>query len=271
MKKVLVLFCICFMMISTFSPVCVSSASSVDYSQHISDEILAQLPLKEGDLVIPVYISAFAVDFGYYHNIDELIDRYAEKYEEAMIYVVLSQDGNRECYTLYEGEYVKRPSDSNSIYYCHLNTFLEGEVLKEIDPDIQVEYAYLFNGIADHYGIAIYYQTDLGDYVFYAATTGTYLMSAEAFFAVQKEIHDYYLSFNGIVPVGSAEMDEMDLSAYQIGSPNFNPNAPFPGSEDNKTGGNVWLIGGITLAVVLTAAAAWFFLRRRHKSDNLQV
>ena len=267
MKKILAVFCVCFMIISAFSPVCVSSASSVDYSQHISDDILAQLPLKEGDIVFPEYIGAIYSYFGHYNNIDEVIDRFVVKKPEAVIYVVLSQDGSRACYKLYQGEYVKKPTNSPHYFY-YLDTFLEGEELKQIDPDIQIEYAYYFNGETDRAGTAIYYKTNLGDYVFYVAKgspiTGKYLLSAEAFFTLHKTYYETSrLIYGDNHPVGGGSIAEMDLSAYQIGSPNFDPNAPFPVPKDNESHGTLWLIGGIALAVVLAAAATWFFLRRR--------
>ena len=290
MKKCLSIICTLIILFSISSP-----AYASDYyknggdSSDIPEEVLALLPLKYGDQVIRIYTVNAFMHFSTCNNIVEL---FHANYTDFMIfYAVISSDGTVTDYCIIDGQprmverYVAAENDEWTVvnYYDHLHRildlYLQGDVLKSIDPNISIENAYYVATYDE--GDIIYYETNMGEYVYcnfqryfpYRPDKGEFIFSLEAFCEYQRIVYAACREFMKENPyaVGGAGgsntvANTLDLSAYQIGSPNFDPNAPFPVPSDDDS--VLWLIGGITLAVVLTAAAACFFLRRRKNRNT---
>ena len=287
MKKYLSIICTLIILFSLSSP-----ASAVDYykyggdSSDIPEEALALLPLKYGDQVIRIYTVNTFMHFSTCNNIVEL---FHANYTDFMIfYAVISSDGTVTDYCIIDGQprmverYVEDEDGKLTVVNYHdwlhriLDLYLQGDVLKSIDPNISIENAYYVATYDE--GDIIYYETNMGEYVYcnfqryfpYRPETGEFIFSLEAFCEYQRIVDEACREFMKEHPfeVGgsggnNAVANTLDLSAYQIDSPNFDPDAPFPVPKDNESHGTLWLIGGITLALVLSAAATWFFLRRR--------
>ena len=289
MKKIIAALCLVCMMTLLIIP-----SSANDYkkyggdSSHIPEEILELLPLKDGDRVYRVYYTATLLSFGLAKDrndtdIDKLL--YETGLVNQIYYSVLSTDGTLTDYYLKDGKACKyvsqRLGDDNKMYevYCkddiHMihDIYLQGIIPKMIDPNISVESSYYISSSAE--GCIIFYETNLGDYVYCNfhrsyphRQKGEYILSWDAYLEYERlnriAAVKYEQEHPGTVGGGGdTSIPPPDLSAYQIGSPNFDPDAPFPVPKDNESHGTLWLIGGIALAVVLAAAATWFFLRRR--------
>ena len=286
MKKCIALLCILCVLITFSAPVHAeenalpedtsNAAGETTFSEdssRISEEILALLPVKSGDQVVRVYHLSLMSGFDLYGSMDELLNANDDlNYTYTTVYVIKSSDGTYQDYKIRDG--VCFPSGSDSNYHKIMDTYLEGSVIYDIDPDIIVENAYYLVEIGYVRDDAIYYKTNLGDYVYLRTfEREEYLFSLEAFLEYEAAKREWTKEryANGGISGGAPYEPDMDLSAYQIGSPNFDPDAPFPVPKDNESHGTLWLIGGIALAVVLAAAATWFFLRRRHKAADRRI
>lgn len=234
-------------------------------SSNISDEILALLPLEKDDQIVRVYVTYIPVAFYYCRSIDEL---WLSNIPVTNHYVVTSKDGTITDYVIQDGN-IQNLSPNDWVHEI-MEVYLSGEVIKLVSPDITVESAYYLAGSA-YTGNAIYYKTSLGDYVYYRSyrfgLNGEYLFSLESFRELQATLHSYLLEHGDRVGVNSGWIDA-DLSAYEIGSENFDPNAPFTtlAKAESSEPSNAWLIGSIALGVCLVSAAAiLLILRQRRK------
>ena len=103
----------------------------------------------------------------------------------------------------------------------------------------------------------------MGNYVFFNNHRSSLIFSEEAFFAYAQTwmwaLIDMYDSGNA---TGKTNFDSLDLSAYDYKSPNFNPNAPFPGTKNTE----IWLWVGIGIGVLLVAGGAAFYFIKRKKA-----
>ena len=105
----------------------------------------------------------------------------------------------------------------------------------------------------------------MGNYIFYDTGRSTRLFSEEAFFAYQRAMRQELIDkYDGAGDTGHAspKLDSLDLSAYDYKSPNFNPNAPFPGTKNTE----IWLWVGIGAGVLLLAGGAAFYYIKRKKA-----
>ena len=265
MKKLLASLCMIFTLMAVIFPVNAEDNENylqLEDSSHITQEILNLIPIEDGDQVVRIFITDIHSEFAKHDNIDELLNAH----NDLIVYAVKSIDNAAEAYRIYEGECVKmRPYQG---YYILLDIYLNGEIIKQVDPDIKVEYAYYFCGESNISGNAIYYKTNMGDYVYYLGYSGgfdgAYLLSAQNFFEAQKVAYNHMLE-NGS-NVGGTGVPDLDLSTYRVGSANFNPNAPFPTPGENSDSGNsLWLICGIGVGALLVAGGTVFIILRQRK------
>lgn len=235
-------------------------------SSNISKEILALLPLKDGDQVIRVYETDIEHAFHLCSNIDELLYTDVNTFM-LIVYVIRSADGTYANYRIENGECI--PFGNNAHYHRIMDAYLDGTMIYAVDPEIIVENMYYIAERGYIVDNAIYYKTNLGDYVYMKSTLDeTFLFSLEAFLEYQAGVYASILERpNDNYLMGGKPYDPgLDLSAYQIGSPNFNPNAKFPTPKPDNSG-TLWLIGGISSGIILGVAAAWVFLHRRKNTN----
>ena len=238
---------------------------AVGDSSNISEDILAQLPLEEGDRVVRIYNISILSDFSLNDNIDDLL----QNFDPQVIYAVESITGERNAYGFWGGVCVQMRHHDG--FYVLLETYLNNSAIELLDPNIVVEQSYYFMGETNYNGSAIYYKTNLGDYVYYRCMkhgfNGEYLFTSDAFFSAIKLTCQMERELYKEPVVGGSGNDELEsyISAYKIGSDHFDPNAEFPSREDQS---NQWLVPvGITLGVCLLSAATIAALRFRRKKQ----
>ncbi len=264
MKKYAIIICFLLAICHFVLPAYAEQAAPEEDSSHISQEILDLIPIKEGDQVIRIFLTNIHSEFAKHNNIDELLFAH----NDLIVYVVKSADGTLEAYRIFEGECVKMRLYQG--YYVLVDTYLSGETIRQIDPEIEVEFAYYFCGETNISGNAIYYKTNLGDYVYYLSYSGgfdgAYLFSAENFFEAQAASYNHMLESGS--NAGGISDPLFDLSVFQIGSPDFNPNAPFPAPTQKADSAKpLWLIGGICISVILVGAGTVFIILRQRKRN----
>ena len=237
---------------------------AVGDSSNISEDILAQLPLEEGDRVVRIYNISILSDFYLNDNIDDLL----QNFDPQVIYAVESITGERNAYGFWDGVCVQMRHHDG--FYVLLEAYLNNSAIELLDPNIVVEQSYYFMGETNYNGSAIYYKTNLGDYVYYRCMKhgfdGEYLFSADAFFsAIKLTLESEREKYKEPV-VGGSGNDELEpyISAYEIGSENFNPDAEFVMPKDNS---NQWIIvAGIAMSLCLLGTATFLAVRFRKRN-----
>ena len=265
--KRLLCFVVSLLLVTIFHAIPGNAKHDVDIgdSYNISEDILARLPLEEGDRVVRLYNISILSDFSLNDNIADLL----QNFEPQVIYAVESMKGERNAYGFWDGECVKmRHYDG---FYVLLETYLNNSAIELLDPNIVVEQSYYFMGETNYQGSAIYYKTNLGDYVYYRCMRhgfdGEYLFSADAFFSAIKLTCQMEREQYKEPVVGGIGNDELEpyISAYKIGSDHFDPNAEFPSRDDRS---NKWIVPvGIALSACLLGAVTIAVLRFRRKKQ----
>ncbi len=110
-------------------------------------------------------------------------------------YFIYSGDAITEFYSYYqvEKEY-KRETDAEYIAQCTpiIEQLISGNVIKQVARDIQVKNAYLIKGVPPlSTGKAIFYETNVGDYVYYQPSSlKEYLLPKEEFVLCMKKYYE---------------------------------------------------------------------------------
>lgn len=289
MKKLMVLI----LVLALSSPISGISAHAAEYSdpwdaRYIPPEILAVIDGDDTEMVICWWPVSIGVDFLYefHDDIDDILDDYrytyyAQKTSTGWNYYLLCQNG----------EVVERTPHYPNHYALYfderetlINEFLTGEAIKTVSPEIAIQSIYYLCAEGEHLGSAIYYKTNLGNYVYYLDYRhGGQIFSDAAFWEYRQAYFNAYTS-NLPTTGGTDSGDAWDLSAYDYTSPNFNPNAPFPKKDSGTTNTPVaaadpedssvdpiLLWGGIATGVVLVAFAVVFCVVRAKKKRKVSV
>lgn len=265
MKKLICLLCTLLALLALAAP-----GNAQDYykqggdSDSIPEEVLALLPLQEGDRVIRIYWDDLTKSFFLYSNIEQVL--YSENFVE-ILYAVLSQDGRHNVYKIKNGE-------CEPLQMCYpqevLDTYLQSDVIRRVDPDIVVEAQYFLYG---SYGnVAIYYETDLGDYVYwcypgrsypYAPPAGEYLMSVQVFCQLQQSCVNGERKFLRVYDWDSKDFGNFkaswDLSDYDLQSQQCDPDAKFK-KPTILRGDEIWLAAFALCACLVIAGTVFAVL-----------
>lgn len=224
----------------------------------VSKSVMKKLGVSDGDTVLKTYNCGVVFAFGMYPSVEDVLlnGRYLQ-----VIYAV-SKKGAAEndwsFYSTYNGEMV-RMYDSDSTFLGVIPTlkYLKSDdYIKETTGAKEVINKFLFFNPTMHQGTAIYYQTDKGDYVYYnRSNTGNYLFTAERFFDI---VGEAFSKMGPDVPPGGGNyMATVDLSAYDMDSPDFKL------ESQSNSGTAVWV--AVVCAVIAAAAAAFviFAIKKR--------
>ncbi len=263
MKKVCSLICLILTLLSLALPVGAEESAPAEDSVTISDEILSCLDMETVDSVFRVYdITDGYAGFVTYGDIDGVLANTTDP-QLRIYYFVKSKQGETASYT-YDGTRLSKTqyhSGWGSGWYGVHDEKAES-VIKKIADDIVVENIYY---LWYDSGFAVYYKTNLGDYAYVRTGKMEYLMGLEQFLALQCELHDQWIKFKDW-----RDMDNMpaqikigqlrvDLSPYDITSPDFNPHAPL---KTHFKPGKFIAIGSFVLLIALIVGR---FLIRGHR------
>ncbi len=214
-------------------------------------EVIAKLELQEGETAIRFYEMDFVGRFSKCADVDEVL----KKRDGLSIgYMVLNQEVVVRKYLEKDGLFQR--DDERHITAAKkeiLHEYLHHDALKQVSETIQIEKMYMIE--SDGIGMlctgsAIYYETDMGPYVYYQESAGPeYLFTAEEF----QDAMAYYawVVENHIRGGASLSDGERDFSRYDIHSENFYLNqTSFPWVYV-LAGGAIVLVGALAVAVLL--------------------
>ena len=291
MKRSMVLFALIILLASALN-ISVSAEEYTDPmdSRYIPPQILELIDEEETVLLVRFYVAPMHF---FKHRTDEGINHIINYFSGATYAQITETDINY--YALLEdGELIKKERKYPDHYdqrFDYRDSFLHefqiGDAIRSISPDIIIRSVYFLSGKAHYTGSAIFYKTNLGNYVYFSdnasAATNNLLFSEDAFWEYQEA---YYATKNSMADGGAGSSDLWDLSAYDYHSPNFNPNAPFPkmdtpspdtvpnttsptfgptGPTKNATD-PLLLWGGISTGAVLLVGVTVFCIIRRKRT-----
>ena len=269
MKKVCCLICFMLLLLSMTLPVGAKENAKIEDSLTIPEDVLACLDADTIDTVFCVYLfgDEFArctyEGFVRYGDIDSILANTGPELQRC--YFVKDKDGETTVYT-YDGK-------SLSPKYMGLGSWFNfhGEkaesIIQTIDAGIVVEniyYLWYYNWTA------IYYKTNLGDYVY---VSGGYLMGREPFVALQEELYELSYKYRNWRDMDNrpyhVKLSQLgaDLSPYDITSPDFDPQAPLH-VEHNYKPGKFIAIGSVALLMALVVCR--ILIRGRRKTRGNQ-
>ena len=252
MKRV-ALFVLTFALALSIMYIQVSANETLDPrdSRNIPSELMTTIDREDTRVIFRYYNIAVRFAFNDCESIDDVLaydenwDLFFQQTTDGVFFYELDDEGN---YHKHEGWVVNFSERA-------IQEFQTGEALKAISSDIVLESVFYISGENSHMGTAIYYQTNLGDYVYY--TEGNLCFSADVFFEYQKAVCAYS---------GKAKPDEVwDLSVYDYRSADFNPNTALARLEDPGYS-RVLLYGGIGAGILLLACVITFIIIRRKKA-----
>lgn len=198
-------------------------------SRTISQDILSCFDEETVDTVFRGYDIHYNYDlFSQYGDMDEALANLPAQ-QVKIYYFAKNKKGDTVCYT-YDGSGL---TDTGYTWGALWSEFLDEKadaLIQMVDANIVVENIYYFR-----YGnwYAIYYKTNLGDYVYFTPEEAEYLMGLAQFTALGSELKDLVTKYKvlsdmvGCSPMSLASQLHVDLSPYDITSPDFDPNAPF--------------------------------------------
>lgn len=267
MKRVCSLICLLFLMLAMVLPVNAEETAKSEDSVTIPEDILACLDMETVDTVFRVYAFTDSfLGFATYDDIDGVLANAAESQLQIYYFV---QDKQREAasYT-YDGAKLIQTGNQfgwMSDWFAIHNEQTE-TILEKVSADIAVENVYYlrYSGWSDSWS-AVYYKTNLGDYVYIRSEQKDYLMRVDQFVVMQNVMLDRYeliwdrlAGMLGPGIVVTPESAPVDLSPYDITSPDFDPHAPL---KTNFKPGKFIAIGSFVLFIALVVGR---FLIRGH-------
>ena len=267
MKKIILLLLIlCCMVQAMALNTSATEELNPEDSRYISPEVAEAICEEDTIITIKAYELMLPSDCCDCGSIDEVLSRayeikYIQEYTDG--WYVVWNDSNG-CY-----QKIKEGENGNRITQHAVQEFKTGEAIMAVSPDITVQEMYYLDSEDSYTGSAIFYRTNLGDYVFTNLySVGTHLFTAEVFWEYMEAVDAYNRPHAD--RDGGPNFDICDLSAYDFRSPDFDPNQPLPEIEipkpQPKASDYLWpLLIAVPLAAVL---GIWVF-RKRKPTDGI--
>ena len=239
-------------------------------SSYTDPVILELLGVDSSDNVVKMYNISVVDAFHDYRSITDVL---SSEYYNQILYVVVTDNKEPTVYFAKprKGEEIPvKAHDDNLVQSKDLSAYFDETLIKSISPNITVYNVYYIWSVPDREGISIYYETDLGDFVYYH-NGGEYLMPINAFCDYMNILYNRTYGLDEDTGSESA----FNLSIYNLRSSSFDPGAwvenikvtPEPvDSDPGKPDNTPWIIAASGAAAAVVAAAAVLILRKRKAS-----
>ena len=279
MNKIFISLCILTSIIFAISaPVCAAEIPSEDItaenrisefsSSHIDADILGYFDVDSFDMVIKAYNMPIIFAFTHYSTINEVLN---SVYNDQKLYAIVSDNKVQVVYLSVEGGLPPVKAINPLHEWIDISAYLDDTIIKNVSPDIVVYNVYYLWGESNRQGSALYYETNMGDYVYYHKGA-KYLMPNNVFADYMKTLYAEMLED---AKNGKDGYTIHDWSKYKLNSPDFDPSVLLenanvtPEPVDNNPGkpdNTPWIIAASGAAVAVAAISAVLILRKRKAS-----
>ena len=214
---------------------------SVSDSMHISPEVLSALNALETDKILKVFNIPFVYAM---QDADTITGIMNSSHLQQTLYAVTSTDGQTKIFDV-SSQYVVTQLIDTAIDVSEAHT---GTAIKRVDEDIEISSLYYLWGESNYQGVAILYETNLGDFVYYRFS-GEYLMPFDEFVLLMDSI---YAEMGPSVPPGGYidPASIYDLKRFDLNSESFAPHSNASNVDinqnDNKPDNNGVVNQGVT-------------------------
>ncbi len=199
-------------------------------SLDVSDEERALVNAEKDDVVLYVYRIAYTMIFCEEKNIQDALN---SGYLHAEYLYVQKPDQTCKTYNLegdemfsnrWNGGY-EDGKEMDPFFFIReneLNAVFTDFVFDKIEQDVKIENVYLLYGDRQFEGTAVYYETNIGDFVYttHFSSGNDCLMPIKDFWDFMKKLMDWWIE-HGDKDIGVSYNDEWDLSNYDINSEKF--------------------------------------------------
>lgn len=252
-------------------PVSADDMPAPEDSLTISDALREELGASDSEIIVRVYSVIIIGRFSDFADVDLALQPDYDLNDWFISYAVFHSDGTVTHYAQLDGVYQPVAIMINEDI---MRRFLSGELADVLGEDVEVQKAYYITEESDREGTAIYYRTNIGDYVYFAGwATGECLFPAEVFQQYQAELLEARIAIYGDSMVTGGSPEIWDLSSFRVDSPTFDPNAPIVrmGDEssttvENNENSDYWIWIGIAVVVVAAVAAGCVILWKKRKT-----
>lgn len=218
MKKVIACILLLLLVCSAGSVHAQEPTATVEDSLTVSDEIRAQIGAEPTDRVVKVYVSC-SFDPFLYHDNEEGVVAVGMK-NDAYIYVIYRSITDYNCFYYQKGSINPCPMDW--VHSPTLQMCITGEIMQNIDPNVEIYRTYYFAGEDAHCFPTILFCTSAGDYVY--CDYSDLLMPLSSYCVLQRVRLEEFQEAKQ--QYGSPVFHNVwDLSVYNYTSPNFDPDA----------------------------------------------
>lgn len=191
-----------------------------------NDKEVQRLGVLADEQAIKVYNIALVEAFARSDNVQDIITKWSNFAPE--YYVVSEGLLDRIIFTNWEEkiENVKKINEVDPYrivrYELAIKEILDNNAMRLVASDIKIKQSYYFNGeTTPGDGIAIYYETTLGNFVYYTRALNEYVFPLGKFVEVMKKVDE---NRGPDTPVGTS-VDFADFSKYDIHSADFDISA----------------------------------------------
>jgi len=235
-------------------------------SVSISDSQRALLSDSPDDTIVRIYEGDYRKAFRERASIEEIIQ---EPYTASTNYIVFSD----ELLTIKSpsNEVMQDNSRLRSVYSYSRDVAQRDDILSVLGKNVKAKKTYYLANTNRLSGIYVYYETNVGDYVYYCAFTREdakeYLFPLDVFYVLQEDLEEF-CSTHGWMTVTYLGLEEMldysdypDLSQYELST--YNAHHPTPSTEQYP-----WVFPSICCVAVAILAIATFLLVRKFRRKH---
>lgn len=235
-------------------------------SSNIDETVLKALDLNPTDKIVKLYNMSIVVAFSKYDTIGAVMD---SEFVDQIFYVVLSDGGELEVYIVRNGSSPVKAIEENLVEESDLLTYYSDNAIKKISEDIEVYNVYYLWARPYYEGIALYYETNMGDYVYWNGTeAGECLMPSVVFVDYMRTLYHEMFAPSLSVKGSSNGGSTYNIANYKINSSEFNPHILPVALNDEESKQEVAIIVVCALVAVVTVGVVCLKQKYKHKKKG---